>query len=255
MRNSKNDSLAEELSSFLIKLNDSKDREKLRKQAGRLIGVITPEDFARAERKLINDGVSASKIQKLSAMFITMGLIESENIDLREHLPDYHILRKVMAEHDMMRCFLADLEEIASRFQATSKLTATSSEFMRLSHIVEHLNSLEEHFCREDDVLFPALKKQGWKSLFVQISTEHTYIQMAVNDLVKLVVAFEKMPFENFKIRLLSTVRYLCPLLREHMFHEDRVMFPLAVSMKVDEQFWEHLRHTCNEIDYCGIHL
>lgn len=255
MNSKKNQSLAEELTRFLIKLGASKDREPLRKEASELIQSITPDDFAIAERNMIDKGLSMSKIQRLSAAFITMGLIEADHTDLRKTLPDYHILRKVIAEHDMLRCFLADLEDVSLRFQSLSGLVPSSHEFMKLAHIVEHLNSFEEHICREDDVLFPALREYGWKSLFIQISSEHTYIQMAINDLLKLVLAFEKMPFNNFKTRLLATVRYLCPLLREHLFHEDRVLFPLAISMTNDDSIWEQLRHTCNEIGYCGIHL
>ena len=255
MSEHKNKNLAEELTRFLIDLSESKNKDALQKRANRLIDAVSPNDFERAELNLIRNGIPPQKIQQLSTLFIMMGLSEKQNTDLRPHLPDYHVLRKVMAEHDMLRCFLADLEEVAMQIQQLSKLTATSHEFMRLSHIVEHLNALEEHIDREDDVLFPALQKYGWKSLFVQISSEHTYIQMAVDDLLKLLVAFEKMPFHNFKTRLLSTVRYLCPLLREHLFHEDRVLFPLAVSITNDKKLWKRLRQICNEIGYCGIHL
>lgn len=255
MATSNNHNLAEELKEFLIKISKSKDPKPLREQASRLISSITPKDFETAELKLKESGISTSQIQQLSTTFIMMGLLKKEKWDLRSHLPDYHVLRKVMAEHEMIRCFLADLEDIAIKIQASASLSPTSSEFMRLSHIVEHLNSLEEHICREDDVLFPTLKEYGWESLFSQIENEHSYIQMSVNDLVKLIMAFDKMPFISFKNRLLSTVRYLCPLLREHLFHEDRVVFPLAVSSIGDTQVWERLRHICNEIDYCGIHL
>jgi len=255
MNEHKNKNLAEELTRFLIELCESKDKDALQKRANRLIDAVSPNDFERAERNLMRNGIPPRKIQQLSTLFIMMGLAEKQKSDLRPRLPDYHILRKVMAEHEMLRCFLADLEEVAIQIQEASHLTVTSGEFMRLSHIVEHLNSLDEHIGREDDVLFPALQKYGWKSLFMQISSEHTYIQMAVDDLLKLLVAFEKMPFTNFKTRLLSTVRYLCPLLREHLFHEDRVLFPLAVSITDDNNLWERLRQICNEIGYCGIHL
>ena len=250
-----NKNLAEELTSFLIELSDSKNKETLGKQANRLIGSVSPLDFERAESNLMQGGVPPQKIQQLSTLFIMMGLAEREKSDLHRHLPDYHILRKVMAEHEMLRCFLADLEEVAERISHASHLTSASVELMQLSHITEHLNSLDEHIGREDDVLFPALKERGWKSLFCRIESEHTYIQMAVDDLIKLIMVFEKMPFCNFKTKLMSTVRYLCPLLREHLFHEDRVLFPLAVSTIDDEALWERLRHTCNEIGYCGIHL
>jgi DUF438 domain-containing protein len=255
MKKHSNENLAEELTSFLIELSDSKNKDMLMKQASRLIGSVSPIDFERAESNLMRNGVPTQKIHKLSTLFIMMGLAEREKSDLRQHLPDYHILRKVMAEHEMLRCFLADLEEVAERICHASHLTPSSSEFMQLSHIAEHLNSLDEHIGREDDVLFPALKECGWKSLFCRIETDHAYIQMAVDDLIKLIMVFEKIPFDNFKTKLMSTVRYLCPLLREHLFHEDRVLFPLAVSTMDDEKLWERLRHTCNEIGYCGIHL
>ena len=242
MNKNKNASLAEELTNFLIKLSETKNKNLLRKEATNLIESVTPKDFASAEDNLMRIGVTPEKIQELSATFIMMGLLEREKSDLRSHLPDYHILRKVMAEHDMLRCFLADLEDVAEQIHQASHLKATSSEFMRLAHITEHLNSLDEHIGREDDVLFPALRNRGWESLFSQIEGEHTYIQMAVNDLVKLVLAFEKMPLGNFKNRLMSTVRYLCPLMREHLFQEDRVVFPLAVSLVGDGELWDGCR-------------
>jgi len=249
-----NKKLAEELTRFLIKLSDSSNKDTLRKHAFRLMDSVSPGDFARAEHNLIRNGIPPRKIQQLSASFIMMGLAEREKSDLRMHLPDYHVLRKVMAEHEMFRCFLADLEDVAERISGASQLSPTSGELMQLSHIAEHLNSLEEHIGREDDVLFPALKKHGWESLFSRIESEHAYIQMAIDDLVKLIVVFEKMPFENFKTKLMSTVRYLCPLLREHLFHEDRVLFPLAISTLNNEKVWQRLRQVCNEIGYCGIH-
>lgn len=251
----KDNRLAEELADFLLKLNNGKRNNGLRKEANRLLSNISPDDIARAERELAKGGLSLKKIQQLSASFILMGVLEENETDLRARLPDGHILRKIMAEHEMTLCFIADLEDIAMQIRSKDTLTPTSGEFMRLAHIVEHLNSLEEHMDRENDVLFPALSQQGWQNLFTHIEHEHTYIQMSINDLVKLITAFDKMPFNNFKTRLLATVRYLCPLLREHLSREDRAIFPLAVSMIRDDKVWDRLRRICNEIDYCGIHL
>jgi DUF438 domain-containing protein len=159
-----------------------------------------------------------------------------------------------MAEHDMIRCFLAELESLADHILAIRHLNPSSSEIMRLGHIVEHLNSIDEHLDRENDVLFPVLRQYGWESIFIQVQAEHAYIRMSVEDLVKLVMAAGKMPIETFKTRLLSTVHYLCPLMRDHLFHEDRVLFPLAMAM-ADDDVWNRLRAVCNEIGYCGIHL
>ena len=250
-----NNSLVEELTGFLLKLSKGKKNECLRKQANRLISSITPDDIVRAEKQLAKSGLSLKKIQQLSASFILMGVLEEHETDLRKRLPANHILRKIMAEHEITQCFIADLEDIATQIQQKDKLAPASNEFMRLAHIVEHLNSLEEHMARENDVLFPTFRVQGWNSLFDHIEHEHMYIQMSIDDLVKLLTAFEKMPFNNFKTRLLATVRYLCPLLREHLYREDQAIFPLIISIVRDPKIWDRLRRVCNEIDYCGIHL
>ncbi|MCI0499520.1 MAG: DUF438 domain-containing protein [Planctomycetales bacterium] len=255
MEHCENQKLAEELACFLKKLGSVKDKAGLRKQATRLLSNITSDDIARAERNLMQNGFTLKKIQELSSAFITIGLMGNGGIDLCSRLPDHHILRKVMAEHEMQRCFLADLEDVVTQIQQAPHLTPASGEFMRLGHIIEHLNSLQEHQDREDDVLFPAMREQGWKSLFDHIENQHTYIQIAVDDLIKLTAAFDKMPLASFKIRLSSTVRCLCPLLRDHMAYEDRVLFPLAVTMIENGSVWERLRQVCNQIDYCGIHL
>jgi DUF438 domain-containing protein len=251
---SKND-LAEELTGFLVKLSEGKNKPALRKQANRLIAAITPEDIASAERSLMKNGYTAKKIQQLSAAFVLMGVLGGDDSGLRSRLPEHHILRKIMAEHEMMRCFLSDLEDVTARIEKAERITGSSCEIMRLHHITEHLNALDEHLDREDDILYPALKEKGWKSLFTRIESEHVYIQMSVNDLVKVVMSFDKMPLHTFKARLSATVRYLCPLLREHLFHEDRVLFPLAFTMVENDTLWDRLREICNEIDYCGIHL
>lgn len=255
MAHQNEEKIADELTDFLLKLKQQRDRTKLSKEAGELIFRMTPRDIALAEKRLFQNGLTPREIHRLSATFIMLGLLDADVSDLRSRLQDHHILRKVMAEHEMTRCFIADLETVADQIAAAKTLSPASGEVMRLAHIVEHLNSLEEHMDRENDVLFPALREYGWESMFAQVETEHTYIKMSIEDIVKLVMAMGKMPLENFKTRLLSTVHYLCPLMRDHMLHEDQILFPLAVAMLPNDEVWTRLRNICNEIGYCGVHL
>lgn len=255
MKKCENQSVAEELTGLLLKLSEGKNDHHTRKQANRLISRIGPTDIAHAERRLIENGLSLKKVQQLSAAFVLMGVLDDNSSDLRHRLPDGHILRKVMAEHEIIRCFLAELEELNDHIQKTEKVSPASAEMMRLAHLAEHLNAMEEHVDRENDVLFPALRTHGWESLFSRIQSDHVYLKMAVNDLIKLTIAAERMAPTVFKTRLANTVKYLCPMMREHLFHEDKVLFPLAVAMVDDERIWQQLKDACTEIGYCGIHL
>lgn len=255
MKKCENQSVAEELTGLLLKLSEGKTDAHARKQATRLITRIGPSDVAHAERRLIEEGLSLKKIQQLSAEFVLMGVLDGNSSDLRYRLADGHILRKVMAEHEIMRCFLAELEEINEHIQQMERLNPAGAEMMRLAHVAEHLNAMEEHVDRENDVLFPALKEHGWESLFGRIQSDHVYQKMAVNDLIKLTIAAERMELPAFKTRLGNTVKNLCPMMREHLFYEDKVLFPLAVAMVEDDTVWKRLKTVCSEIGYCGVHL
>lgn len=255
MKKCENQSVAEELTGLLLKLSEGKKDNHTRKQANRLISRISPNDIAQAERRLIGNGLSLKKVQQLSATFVLMGVLDGDESDLRHRLPDGHILRKVMAEHEILRCFLAELEELNGLIQQMEKISPSSFEMMRLSHIAERLNAMGEHVDRENDILFPALKENGWESLFSRIQSDHVYLEMAVNDLIKLTIASERMAPAVFKSRLAKTVKYLCPMMREHLFHEDKVLFPLAIAMVEDERVWQNLKRVCLEIGYCGVHL
>jgi DUF438 domain-containing protein len=219
------------------------------------MSTITPQDIAQVEDRLIRGGLSAQRVQQLSAAFILMGLLEGKKNNLRERLTERHVLKKVLAEHDMLRCFVGDLEDLALRIARADFLGDTSGEIRRLSHVTDHLYAMTEHIDRENDVIFPALRAQGWDSLCRSAESDHVYIRSALEDLMKLVAAHDAIPFGAFKGKLTSVVQTLCPMLKEHLFYEDHVLYPVAVTMIDNPPFWDHVHQVCDEIDYCGIHL
>ncbi|MBM4102451.1 MAG: DUF438 domain-containing protein [Planctomycetes bacterium] len=247
--------IAEELEGLLLRINDGKPTADIRKQANHLISAITPRDIAQVEDRLIQSGLSAQRVQQLSAAFILMGLMEGSKSNLRERLTERHVLKKVLAEHDMLRCFISDLEDVTLRIVQSDFLNDTSGEIRRLSHITEHIYAMEEHIDRENDVIFPALRSHGWDSLCRSAESDHVYIRSAIEELVKLVGSFGEVSFGVFKCKLLSIVKTLCPVLKEHLFYEDHILYPVAVTMIENPPFWDKIHQVCDEIDYCGIHL
>jgi DUF438 domain-containing protein len=241
--------LAEELEGLLLRIHDGKPTSDLRKQANRLISAVTPQDIAKVEDRLVKGGLSARRVQQLSAAFILMGLMDSNKTNLRERLNERHVLKKVLAEHDMLQCFIFDLEDVVLKISQESFLSDTSGEIRRLEHIAEHVNAMEEHIDRENDVIFPALRSQGWDSLCRSVENDHVHIRAEINELVRLVDSFVDIPFGVFKGKLMTVVKTLCPILKEHLFYEDHILYPVAVAMIDNQTFWDKMHH------YCGIHV
>ncbi len=255
IQNSHGPSRSEALASLLRRINQGMDPNELRREAHRLIVQVTPTDINEAEQDLIREGFSAKLAGKLSVAFLLMGILEGQGRNLRGRLRGNHILLRILAEHDLLRCWLGDLEEINLQIRSIEEMKDSSDWFMRLGHIVEHLNGWQEHLDREDDILFPFLQQYGWASLCRTATAEHEIIREAIGCMVRLIAGYRETALAEFRVNLHSLTTYIGPLIREHLAQEESVLYPIAAAVIEDEHAWKKVKELCDEIGYCGVHL
>lgn len=242
-----------ELASLLKRINQGDDPKLLRQKAFQLAKSVDPSDIVAAEQILIDEGCSSQVVQQLSATFILMGL-HREDDNFRSNLPDDHILRKIMVEHELARCFLADLNNVAEAIWHLNCLTDVSSEFRKLSHIILHLAVMKEHIDREENVIFPFLTKHGWLGLCRTAQTDHSKIRTDIDNLVELTTSINTVRLEDFKAWLIPIAKRLSATMREHFLYEDDLFYPISLVVIDDVNVWESIKELCDEIGYCGAH-
>jgi DUF438 domain-containing protein len=255
MKNHNGMNKAETLTSFLKRINDGDNPESLRKEAHRLLINVDADDIAVAEQNLINDGYSIQLVQLLCATFMLIGIPEEHQDGPMNGLPDDHILRIVLIEHDLIRYFLFDLSNTVDSISCREHLKDSSLEFRKLMHILQHLTGMKEHFEREDDVIFPFLLKYGRINLCQAMQGDHINIKAELEEFVNLIFSFNSMCFEVFKSKLITITRELLPSFREHLSQEDAILYPIALGMIDEAEIWEKIKKVCDEIGYCGVHL
>lgn len=255
MANTDQSSKAQSLTRLLKRLNHGEDPNMLRKEANRLITNVGPRDIATAEENLINDGYSARLVEQLSATFMLIGIFEEQSANLKIQLPANHILRRIMVEHDMIRCFLADLDEAVETIEHLDYLSDSTLEFRKLAYTIEHLKAAKEHIEREQDIVFPYLKKHVWMRLCRAIQGEHIYIRTEIDNLFELIVLFNNISFEEFKARLVTIAQNFSAVTREHLRQEDNILYPIAAGVIHEVKFWEKMKAVCDEIGYCSVGL
>ena len=113
----------EDLTKLLIRIGQGKNPKLLRKEATRLINGVTDGDIAMAEQNLIRNGYSQQLVEQLSAAFVLMAILEGQSENLKNSLPENHLLRKVLVEHELMRCFLADLKDTVEKILTLDNIT------------------------------------------------------------------------------------------------------------------------------------
>ncbi len=245
---------AEAVTYILRRIERGEDLRILWSEAHRLIKGVNPADIAAAEQNLIDAGCPARTARQLSAAFLFIAMRTEQRPKSDNALPPSHLLSKVTAEHDMIRCMLADLREVVQEIAALDCLRDTSSEFRRLVHTVAHLDNIREHIDREEHVILPYLRQYGWPGVCHPAQCDHLCIANEIDNLVRLIGAFYNADLEQFKTWLVAVTGRLIPRLSDNLSYEDEILHPIAVAVIDDIRVWEKMKALCEDIGYCGVY-
>ncbi|MFC1760825.1 hemerythrin domain-containing protein [Planctomycetota bacterium] len=242
------------LAGLLKRIEIGDNLKRLCHEAGELANQIDPADIARAEQTLIDSGYTPHSAHQLSTAFVFMGMYDQQTRQPQGQLPGNHILRRITAEHDLFRCFNADLRDVTEDIVQHQDLTDVSADFRTLVDTVRHLQSMEDHMLRETDMIFPYLCRQGYMPLCRAAEKDHVQLRRFLDDLMALVLSFNGMAFDDFQMQLASTVQRLCPLLEEHLAFEDGLLYPMALVVIDNEATWKTIKALCEQVGYGGVH-
>lgn len=248
------DNPVDRLTNLLLRINQGDNPQVLRKEANRIVSNLAPKDFTSAQNRLVDYGYSEKLVHQLSATFLLMGLFEIRKGNPRADITADHIVYQVSTEHDLIRCYLADLESVVAAINKAEQLTDTSSEFRRLCHLVQHLNATSEHFAREQDVIFPALEKHQFVAICSELKSLQADIDMAVNALTNVTMNFKANRLEIFKSQLTDVTDYLVSAMLGILVKEDNELYAVALKTIDDQTVWKRMKWVCDEIGYCGVH-
>jgi DUF438 domain-containing protein len=250
-----NNKPAKELTSLLKRIYLGEDPQILRREVTHFINRIDPSDIVAAEQNLIDDGYSTQVARELSATFMLLGIPQDQSDNPRLWLPTNHLLRMVFAEHDLFRCFLAELAETTESIEHIDNLKTSCLEFRKLTHTAEHLNAMIEHIDREDYVIFPTLQQIGPMGSCLAVQSDHVRIRSEIENLFKLVISFDRLTEDEFRHELREITKALSRTALEHLFQEDEIVYPIALAIVKDQRVWQRIKCVCDEIGYCGVHL
>lgn len=254
MAKTQKDNPIDKLTDLLLRINKGEDPEILRKEANRVVLALAPKDVTSAENRLLDFGYSQKLVHQLSATFLLMGLFEIRKGNPRKDLAPGHIVYQISTEHDLIRCYMADLESVVGAINNADHLSDVSSEYRRLAHLAQHLVAITEHFAREREVIFPTLERYGLENRCREISTLHPDIEMAVKAVVNVTLNFKATKLADFKRQISDISSYLISAMLTVLAKEDNTLYAAALKIIDDEAVWKRMKWVCDDIGYCGVH-
>ena len=168
---------------------------------------------------------------------------------LATELPEGHVVRTFMEEHQRILSHLDRLEELVGE-TPDGGTPEGRGRLEEIQGIAAHLIGAEPHHQREEQVLFPALEQRGVSGPPAVMTAEHVELRAlkhAVADRTAEVRDGDAAQWATLRREALALVE----LLREHIGKEDTVLYPMALRVIRDGTEWAELRRRCDAIGYC----
>jgi len=234
---------------LLKRLNEGENIANVKKEAQEFLASIKPEELSFAEQKLLEAGLSPEDLRNLCS--VHMEMLRDELGSTKLNLEPGHVIHTMMSEHDVILRLLDELGKVNQTIQKMESCISESEEFEKLIHIAEHLVEAEPHHKREEEVLFPELEKRGVFGPPRIMRVEHEDLRRCKRELKELAETVDRMDFHPFKTELSTVTEFIVPLLRDHIFKENNILYPTALQVVQGDDVWVEMKLKCDKIGYC----
>ena len=214
---------------------------------------LTKATFAKGVSKAIPvlGGVVSGGINYASMKPMAMRL-KDELSKVKANISKDHVVYTLIDEHDKILRFLEDLEKVNSDIQNTKSYNEAKEKIHSLHNLAESILDAENHHQREEKVLFVEMEKREITGPTRIMRMEHDDLRARKKELKRLSKNADKMKFDEFKIRVDETSKYIIFNLRDHIFKENYILYPSSLEAIKEKDIWDDMKKRCDEIGYCS---
>ena len=182
----------QEIKSLIKQLKIEGDVSRLKEKAKATLKNISPTDLGIIEQEIIKEGTTREEMRKLCDVHLE---VMKDSLNKPEtKLKSGHPIHTLMEEHKMILDFIEKLKETVRKINVAKSFDGVSVELKMLEHIAEHLVEADKHHQREEEVLFPMLKKFGVTEPPEIMREEHEELKPKKKELYKTAKEYGEMP-------------------------------------------------------------
>ncbi len=164
--------------------------------------------------------------------------------------PSGHPLHTLMEEHRLLLSFAARLVSTVKALKPAGSFPAAQMQMREINEIVDNFKESQNHYLREENVIFPFVEKHGLTGPPSVMWAEHDQIRSLEKMLFQLVSDSRSVPFQDFVNSLERLAMQQAQLLQNHFFKENNILFPHALELLTAAE-WEEAKREFSRIGYC----
>lgn len=172
--------------------------------------------------------------------------------DFKNKLEKEHLLYTMIDEHEIILGYLNELEILNLNIQKCFDYKDAKNIIDDIKQLIEIIIGAEPHHQREERVLFVELEKNNIMGPPKVMRWEHHEMRELKHDIKKFAETSMNKDFVDVKKNFNFAIPELVDSLREHIFKENNVLYPMALRIISDNKKWLEMKNKCDEIGYCS---
>jgi PAS domain S-box-containing protein len=235
------------LKKIIKQLHDGASVDEVKDKFREFFATCSPLEISQIEEELIKEGMPVEDIRELCDVHLAVfqEALESSSIEVDPGHP-IHIL---LEEHKLLLGFAQNLHSIAKSLDQHTDYNEALTLLNEAQQIVTKIQDSENHYLREENVLFPYLEKQGITQPPAIMWTEHDKIREIKKALYTLIDTREQIEFKRFTSELNKLTLALAEMLASHFYKENNILFPTGLQV-IGEDEWVQIRRDFDDIGY-----
>jgi DUF438 domain-containing protein len=231
----------EALKEVIQRLHAGESVESLQEKFGDAIRGATAGEIADAERAMIGEGIAVSEIQRLCDLHVAVFREALDEEPTPESLPGHPVFTFRMENEVTLRL----LESMGDTM--TAWIAGDPTAQASLLAQTENLKTIEKHYSRKENLLFPYLEKKGFEGPSTVMWGVHNEIRDQIRQF-KQALADEESDPQTVQGQFKSLAKDI----QEMVYKEEKILFPESLS-RLSEAEWVEIRAQEEEIGYFNV--
>jgi uncharacterized protein len=237
------------MKSLIRQLHEGVAEEQVRHQLETMLDEADYSDVFMMEVQLVQEGISAEKIQKLCD---THTRVLKKHLDLSETpetVPGHPVNTFVQENRELMkttgqiRLAMSKLEALPDEADATEPMSAIQS-------LLNNLMDIDKHYRRKEYLLFPYFEKNNLPGPPMVMWGKHDEARNLLKETIAGLQQAERMTAAESRAYNLFTVTPAIEAIDDMVYKEEKIMFPTALNL-LTEQEWYEIYLQSDEYGYC----
>ncbi|MCR3922557.1 MAG: DUF438 domain-containing protein, partial [Firmicutes bacterium] len=236
------------LKEMIMELHAGQSVENVKERFKELLEHVGATEISEMEQKLIAEGMPAEEIQRLCDVHTA---VFKDSLEKQEApgIDAGHPIHTFGEENQALTDVITAIEQIVNEITNTTTEKNVVSQLKTWQKKHQALLTIEKHFSRKENILFPYLEKNGITGPPTVMWGLHDEIRRNLKKISTLLVETEPQTTETLTRQIADLVLPTLHTIEELFYKEDNILFPMCLeTLSPDE--WQEVYDQSDEIGY-----